>query len=155
MRKQYLAGWLIVAAAATFASLGCSKGNSGGDPNGRPVTGTVTYKGSPVEGATVTFVSPNNSAFGMTDAQGKFKLKTANGENVSLGDYQVTVVKKEAPPAAAPSTPEEYVPPDPNAPPPPAPKDLLPAKYGDTKSSGLTATVKADDANDFPLQLAD
>ena len=154
MRKQYLAGWLIVVAAATFASLGCSKG-SGGDPNGRPVTGTVTYKSSPVEGATVTFVSPNSSAFGMTDAQGKFKLKTANGATVSLGAYQVTVVKKEAAPAAAPSTPEEYVPPDPNAPPPPAPKDLLPAKYGDPKNSGLTATVKADGPNDFPLQLAD
>src|SRR6185437_6381237 len=54
---------------ALSVSLGCSGGGKTGNPNGRPATGTVTYKGQPVDGATVSFISPSVSAFGSTDAQ--------------------------------------------------------------------------------------
>ncbi len=154
MRKLHLAGLLVVSAFALLASHGCSKSNAG-DPNGRPVTGTVTYKGSPVEGATVTFTSTGASAFGKTDAQGKFKLRVPGGENVLIGNYQVVIAKKETPAAAPTPSPEAYVAPNPNAPAPPAPKDLLPAKYAVAAESGLTATVTADGKNDFDFALAD
>ncbi len=124
------AAWLALGYLGLCSIQGCSGGGGGGgDPNGKVVTGTVTYNGSPVEGANVTFMSANSSAFGRTDAEGKFQLTTASGEKVSLGDYQISIVKKEAPPPSAASTSEaEYVPPDPNAPPAPAPKDLAPGQ---------------------------
>lgn len=147
----FLAGSLAVS-----AGLGCSGGSKGGNPNGRPASGTVTYKGTPVEGATVSFISATSAAYGQTDAQGKFKLRAADGENVALGDYQITVVKKEQPALAAePATPEEYVPPDPNAPPPPEPKDLLPTKYATQQTTPLKETVKADGPNEFTINLED
>ena len=136
------------------ASLGCS-GDKAGNPNGRPATGTVTYKGQPVDGATVSFISPSVSAFGSTDAQGKFKLRASDGENVALGDYQVTVVKKEFTPPPPPPSEQDYVPPAEDAPAAPEPKDLLPAKYKTVKDTPLKATVTADGKNDFPLELAD
>lgn len=146
----------VAISLAIGASLGCSGGSKGGNPNGRPASGTVMYKGNPVEGATVSFISTTSAAYGQTDAQGKFKLRAADGENVALGDYQVTVVKKEQLPVAAePSSPEEYVPPDPNAPPPPEPKDLLPAKYATQQTTPLKETVKADGPNEFTINLED
>jgi hypothetical protein len=42
-----------------------------------------------------------------------------------------------------------------NAKPPPAPKQLLPAKYGDAARSPLKFEVKAGQKNHFELQLAD
>jgi hypothetical protein len=146
---------MAIGGLALCSIQGCSGGKEG-DPNGKTVTGTVTYNGSPVEGANVTFMSANSSAFGLTNAEGKYQLTTASGEKVSLGDYQVSIVKKEAPPPSAASTNEaEYVPPDPNAPPAPAPKDLLPAKYADAAKSGLTANVTADGENKFDFALTD
>lgn len=153
----YLFAWIAVAGLALSGSQGCSGGKEG-DPNGRLVSGTVTYQGKPVEGASVTFTSPTASAFGLTDSEGKFKLTTAGGDKISLGDYKVAIVKKETPPlVAAPSNPDEYVPPDPNAAPSPsaAPKDLLPARYGDAAKSGLTAPVTADGKNEFEFALTD
>lgn len=150
-----LVAWVAVGGLGLAVSQGCSGGREG-DPNGRVVTGTVTYKGNPVESANVTFLSANGAAFGQTNAEGKFKLTTATGEKVSQGQYQVSIVKKESlPVAATPSSPDQYVPPDPNAPPAPAPKDLLPAKYSDVKTSGLTAAVTADGKNEFDFPLAD
>lgn len=155
MSSQRLASLLTASILVFLVSQGCSKGN-GGDPNGRVVTGTVTHQGKAVEGAMVTFSSPIASAFGQTNAEGKFKLTTSSSEKVSLGDYQVTIVKKETPPAAqTSSTSEQYVPPDPDAPPVSANKDLLPARYGDAATSGLTATVTADGKNEFDFPLVD
>jgi hypothetical protein len=146
---------LLAGSLAASAGLGCSGGSKGGNPNGRPASGTVNYKGSPVEGATVSFISSTSSAYGQTDAQGKFKLRAADGENIALGDYQIMVVKKESLPVQAEASPEEYVPPDPNAPPPPEPKDLLPTKYATQQTTPLKETVKADGPNDFTINLED
>jgi hypothetical protein len=136
------------------ASLGCSGGKAG-NPNGRPATGTVSYKGQPVEGATVSFISPGSSAFGATDAQGMFKLRASDGDNVALGDYQVTVVKKEFTPPPPPPSEQDYVPPDPEAPPPAEPKDLLPAKYKTPRETPLKFSVTAAGPNDFAIELTD
>jgi len=153
--RAFFSSGAFWAGLALSVSLGCSGGGKTGNPNGRPATGTVTYKGQPVEGATVSFISPSVSAFGSTDAQGKFKLRASDGENVALGDYQVTVVKKEFTPPPPPPSEQDYVPPDPDAPAAPEPKDLLPAKYKTVKDTPLKATVTADGKNDFPLDLAD
>lgn len=144
----------VAALLAALSIAGC--GGKKDEGSGRPVTGKVTYNGSPVADATVTFVGPANSAFGRTDAEGKFNLRTTIGANVPPGEYQVTIMKTDAPPAPAePSTPENYQPPDPNAPPAPAPKDLLPAKYKDPTTSKLTASVTDTDENQFDFALTD
>jgi hypothetical protein len=165
-RRRPLAAWTLAgggtlsASLALFAglvlsaSLGCSGGKSG-NPNGRPASGTVAYKGQPVEGATVSFISLGASAFGATDAQGKFKLRASDGDKVALGDYQVTVVKKEFTPPPPPPSEQDYVPPDPDAPPPPEPKDLLPAKYKRLQETPLKFSVTAAGPNDFTIEPAD
>lgn len=154
-KRGRLVVWIALAGLAIGGSQGCS-GGAKDDANGRAATGKVTYQGNPVEGASVTFRGPSVSAFGLTDAEGKYKLRTGSGERVPLGTYQVSIVKKESPPVSTASTDQEnYVPPDPNAPPAPAPKDLLPAKYGDAAQSGLTATVTADGKNEFDFSLSD
>jgi hypothetical protein len=63
-----------------------------------PVTGTVTYKGNPVEGAIVSFLSAADGrpAGGQTDSQGKFSLKTNLSGSKSVdgaveGNYTITV----------------------------------------------------------------
>ena len=160
MQLRYHAAsyWEFTCLSLTSLLLAASVVGCGGkksEGSGRPVTGKVTYNGQPVAGATVTFVGVANSAFGMTDAEGNFKLRTASGENVPLGDYQVTVTKTDTPPPAAAANPGEYRPPDPNAPPPPEPKDLLPAKYKQGTSSQLTATVTESGQNHFELTLTD
>lgn len=138
---------------AALSLAGCGGKKEAG--NGRPVTGKITYNGQPVAEATVTFLGSFNSAFAQTDVEGKFKLKTAVGEKVPLGDYQVTVIKTDVPPLPPPVPPEEYKPPVPNAPPPPEPKDLLPPKYKQPDSSQLTASVTDSGENYFEFNLKD
>jgi hypothetical protein len=71
-----------------------------------PASGTVTYKGQALEGATVTFLpqSKDESAKGasaQTDSQGRFSMQTylGGGSQTSPGalpgDYFVTVTKAE------------------------------------------------------------
>jgi hypothetical protein len=145
-----------VGAAAILLGLslaGCGKKEEG---SGKIVTGKVTYNGQAVADATVTFVGVTNAAFGRTDSEGNFKLRTTTGEKVPVGDYKVTVMKTDAPVTPSePTKPEDYRPPDPNAPPPPAPKDLLPPKYKDPATSMLTANVTESGENKFDFPLTD
>jgi hypothetical protein len=70
---------------------------SGCGPGSVEVKGVVTLDGSPVEGATVLFISDDgkNSFRGMTDASGNFTLVGENSKaGVLPGSYKVTVVKQ-------------------------------------------------------------
>jgi hypothetical protein len=96
---------------------GCNKGPAVAT---FPVTGTVTYGGKPVEGASVMFMSKNPDgprATGETDAEGKFSLTTYLGPKQILkgaipDEYKVAIVKAPPPESAAvgagmdPSSPE-------------------------------------------------
>lgn len=150
---------LVPLVVVVFA--GCPKSGPA-RPKTVAVTGKVTYNGQAVEGATVTFVSRQgtNSAVGLTDATGQYKLTTfAKDDGAVPGEYQVKIIKTEAPPAAGPAVSDEdpnYVPPEEMGPEPAAPKNLLPAKYADPNSSGLSATVTESAAkNVFDFQLVD
>jgi len=143
---------------------GCSRGD--GKPKTYPVTGTVTLAGTPVDGATVIFVPKSTpqpgtqgpqAATGITDAAGKYTLGTfAKGDGAVPGEYLVKVFKYPTPPqsggGAGGSSEAEYVPPEEGAPPPPAPKNLLPEKYANEQTSGLSFTVEAK-SNTFDIQL--
>lgn len=136
---------------------GC--GSSAPPPKGPAVYkagGTVTFKGQPVEGATVTFLSTDGKlgAYATTDAAGKFALTTHSaGDGAPAGDYMVAVTKMEAPKGGQGSgSPEtgDYRPPAENQPPP---KNLLPVKYASPSPMGLKATIKPEGPNDIPLDL--
>lgn len=81
----------FVLLAVSFAAAGCGASL-------KPVTGTVTLDGTPVDGASVTFISEDGSttASGITDSTGTFKLYSAGKEGTSPGKYKVTVIKTPA-----------------------------------------------------------
>lgn len=65
-----------------------------------PVTGIVTEKGKPVEGAIVAFspITPGSGlpASGTTDASGTYKLTTrSSGDGAAAGKYKVSIAKYE------------------------------------------------------------
>lgn len=89
----------VVISATCLAVVGCS-----GGLNSVTASGTVTHKGSPVEGANVVFsrgagdITKGEVAVGKTDAAGRFTLTTPTGprqggSGALPGDYTVTVTK--------------------------------------------------------------
>jgi hypothetical protein len=127
-------------------------------PGARPtkkVAVTVLYKGAPVEGAAVTFVNQDGDpapANGLTDAQGKAKLKTyVDGDGAVLGPHKVIINKSVAEGGQNLDVDDPKY--DPNAPPPTV-KYLVPEKYS-RLGNGLTATVTDSGPNDFTFDLKD
>ena len=145
--------WAPVLMTVAFLATGC-----GGEdyPETYPVTGVVTYQGSPVQGADVVLVPSNpdvRSAGGYTDAEGKFSVKTYfspehHVEGAMSGEYGVTVSmmeKREIPPDLKPEEVMAYhmkLGP---------PKSLLPKKYSAPNTSGFKVSVG--DAPPEPLKL--
>jgi hypothetical protein len=138
---------LLLAALSLIALAGC--GGTKGGPATVEVTGTVTLDETPVEAASVLFSPDTGSDDGRlasqatTDRDGRFKLTTHVGggkfkSGIVPGKYVVSITKLDT--AAAKNT---YSP----------PKNLLPIKYADPKSSQLTATVGTGQANDFQFPL--
>lgn len=134
--------------------VGCSGGSHGDRPKTVPVTGTVTHKGSPVEGAAVTFSPSSKSgsaSIGTTDAQGNFTLKSPWGSAGAVpGSYGVTVVKTQA--EGGGEEPTEAKVEEGAA---TKLKEQLPAKYNSPATSKLTAEVKTEGKNEFKFELTD
>jgi hypothetical protein len=155
----------IVWACAFGLLLGCG----GGAPKlaVTKVSGTITYKGAPVDDALVTFATEKSprTAVGVTDAQGKFKLTTINTDDGAVpGDHAITIVKRGKPGASQPlpQTPEDYLKivekqGKGNTQPPTIKTDdkSIPAKYKDPSTSGLKRTVVEGEANDFTIDLSE
>ncbi|HYH65391.1 MAG TPA: carboxypeptidase-like regulatory domain-containing protein [Urbifossiella sp.] len=72
-----------------------------------PVEGTVTYDGTPLDGATVIFIndSGSKSAVGRTDDSGKFALQYDNGPGIPAGTYKVMVTRTKITEGQAPGDP--------------------------------------------------
>lgn len=143
--------------SALVLTAGCGK--TGSKYPTVPATVTVTYKGSPVEGANVQFVNSGTYstpvvAIGRTDAQGKAVMNTPeSGPGVIKGIHLVTINKYDMPAvqAAADTESEDY---NPDAGPTYAPpKSLIPAKYAGL-ASGLTVEV-GDSPIDKTFDLVD
>lgn len=129
-------------------ALGCDRSPEG--PDTVPVSGTVTYRGSPVEGANVIFHPTEGSAStlasqSITDASGRFELSTHVGAGkfkpgVVPGNYSVVITKLDTASVSTTLAP---------------PKNLLPQKYANANTSGLTANVAAAQKNSFEFSLND
>jgi hypothetical protein len=153
--------WSMLALSA-LVCLGCAEIEE--DPV-FPVSGTVTRKGSPVEGVAVTFVPEGSSpsAVGVTDASGKYMLTTrAKDDGATAGKYKVTFAKYEGKPSTGSTEvhadydisneyPAGY---NPDAQVDTPSKNLLPVKYALPESSGYTADV-VEGENTFDFDLKD
>lgn len=94
-------------------------------------TGRLTYNGRPVAGAQMVFHgnSPEESAFAVTDGQGRFRCATNDsGIGISPGGYLVTVS---------------------------SPRNDLPQSYSDPDATSLFINVEEGAANDFLLEMKD
>jgi hypothetical protein len=101
------------------------------------VSGVVTLDGKPVEGAAIVFTPTGEGlpASGTTDAQGRYELMSLDKKGATEGTHQVTVTKVQT--VGTNRAPEgsdfsvgvktEF---------------LVPQKYANAGSSGLTAEVK-------------
>ena len=141
MKQNFQTIVLVLPLMFAFPFSGCG---GSGLPDLVKCEGTVRWNGAPVEGATVGFgpTAPGGrSAFGITDAAGKFKATTLNdGDGIAPGEYVVTIRKKtsvrEMPidgPRDERGTPvgEERI----------VETHFLPKNYSNRETSGLSAVI--------------
>ncbi|MFN7873975.1 MAG: carboxypeptidase-like regulatory domain-containing protein [Pirellula sp.] len=131
----------------TFA-LGC---NSNSNPKTYKVSGTVTYKGKPVDDATVVFVPTKDKGFpatGVTDKAGNFLLTSfVSNDGAVPGAYSIKVSKldyKDADAANAQifqNSEEESASYQLDEGSTKPVKNLIPEKFSNPTTSGLTYTV--------------
>lgn len=129
-------------------------------PKPTPVTGTVTYNGMPVDGATVTFAPVSNNgevSVGVTDAAGAYTLKDAGGADGAVpGKYKVTIIEFEGGGAAGSVEEEaELVIEDEGGAEPAAIYAFLPMQYSSIETTPFECEVKAGADNNFTLELTD
>lgn len=159
MSRSMLAVCLCVAVVVT--STGCPEPEPADRLDRVPATATVTYNGTPVEGATVTLFpkdSGGKGAFGLTDSSGTATLGTyESGDGAVPGEYTVTVFKTEGATSGVVgdaeesdvAEEEEESEEDVEA------ADLLPVKYKDISTTDLSATVTEGGDNAFVFELKD
>jgi len=110
--------------------------------------------GKPVVDAIVTFspVAGDVSAFGRTDAEGRFALTTFDFEDgAPAGEYQVVIQGYEPQKPTGSPEGEEYTPPSGPAPPPA--KLLTPIQYITPQTTPLKATISLKQPNQFNFEL--
>ena len=142
--KVILNAWCAVAVAIVAVS-GCSGVKI---PPLAQVGGVVTLDGQPLTKGQVHFVPDSSKgtkgrmAVGLIGTDGRFKLTAFKpGDGALVGFHKVVIICEEEMPAF-----------DPKLPPPP-PKSLIPIRYTNDKTSGLTAEVKSAGKNDFTFAL--
>ena len=129
--------WIVL--GLVIAACGC-----GGGPRLVPVSGQVKLDGKPLPDAQVTFrpdskeVHPGPPSSGMTDAEGRFTLRTADGhDGAVVGPHKVRVSVVVNNPSG-----------DKDAP----PTEKLPARYSG-EGSILRFTVPKDGTKDAHIDL--
>jgi len=134
--------WLAAAALATAGAAGCGES--------RPEVGVATYPaqgkvvladGSPLTSGVVVLVpegGPTPPVSGTLNPDGSFAVMTDGvAAGAPAGDYKVRVEIDPDAPAVGSSRKKRNGPP-------------FPAKYGKESTSGLTATIKPEPANELP-----
>ena len=145
---------ISVAGFALVAFLGCSSSQSS-LPEGAPplyeVSGTVTYNDTPLSDAIVVLAPKNSTSNSIggsahTDSEGKFVAQAYPPNNgMPEGNYTVTVIKTETVevPGGDPDNVQTTS------------KSLVPEKYSQPQTSGLTLTVTKEGKDDVLLELKD
>lgn len=152
MNPRLAVGPILVLLLA--ASLGCGGSDGGGkgqpleQKKTAPVRGIVTYKGKPVNNATVIFMPREDGktvpARGTTDGVGSFVLSCYDkNDGAPPGQYKVLVsaiLSQEVEPGVLAPEPEGGF------------KSPIPTKYNSVATTDILVTVKEGD-NDIPIEL--
>lgn len=172
--RKYL--YLCLIAAMTVAG-GCKKRSGLAT---YPVSGTVTYQGKAVAGASVSF-STNNpdapKAGGFTDSEGRYSLSTYLSpteilDGAAPGDYEVAIAKENAAIDAQGTDQmnsagvdhqemmrkmwsKQFQKTTGNNGQPVKPKPPIPERYSKTATSGLKATVRTSPNTSVDFKLTD
>ena len=117
-------------------------------PQTAAASGTVTFNGEPLQGATVKFLpdAPGGvSAVGKTDSSGAFTLTTNSMDGAVPGSYKVTVELEEIDRKEDPNddSGNSIV----------TRTAITPLKYHNKETSGLEANVVADGDNTYRFAL--
>uniref|UniRef100_A0A7C4QRZ5 Carboxypeptidase regulatory-like domain-containing protein n=1 Tax=Schlesneria paludicola TaxID=360056 RepID=A0A7C4QRZ5_9PLAN len=155
---------LAAAPAVALLITGCGGGEA--TIKTVPVSGTVVYKGQPVEGATVSFWGEKapRAASGITNEKGEFKLSMFKlNDGAVPGPNKVTVVKE--PPRDATPAPAGNPLEDPtqmarmaqemSSKKATGEKPLIPARYASQSTTPLVETVPESGSYECVLQLKD
>lgn len=148
-------GILVLPIACLVALVvGCSGSDkwSKERPKTVPASGTVTYKGAPVEGATVVFVPDGgkHAAAALTDSSGQFDASAFSPQSGAVpGKYRVTVTKLQPGPRISPD--EHDIPPGKQV----GPIHLLPRKYSETNTTDLRVEIPDGGKTDITFDLKD
>ncbi len=145
--------WCCIAFGVIVWSLsGC--GASSGRQETAPVAGTVTFKGEAVPSGSLLFVPviPGPSAQATLKPDGTFSVGTYEvSDGMIPGEYLVafqgTMTPEDA--SSAPILPEDV----PLRPKKPSPNEVIPEKYGNQKTSGLTAKILPRQKNQLTFEL--
>jgi hypothetical protein len=117
-----------------------------------PVSGTLTYKGQPLEFYQVTFLPTDGrrAATGLTDAQGRFTMGTNEaGDGAPPGVHSVAIVFVGPPPKIEEGN-EQIID---NPALLPKPKVKIPQKYSNPDTSDLAQEVPEDGLTDLKIEL--
>ena len=141
----------FLALIVILASAGCGRNKmdkwEARRPKTHTVQGRVLLDGKPEADVVVSFESKvhNLTAVGITDASGRFLLKTfKQGDGAVAGDHAVALAKRiqvAPPPSAAPDTPRPEV-------------LVSPKRYANSATSGLTATVVEKGPNEITFEMS-
>jgi hypothetical protein len=145
---------VIASVVVSLALCGCSSDNSAsGRPRVVPVAGRVLFNGQPLAGAHVTFTNTeaNRSGFAKTDAEGKFTLTTFKPNDGAVPGKQRISVSKLEPFNPANGGADRTT--TTNVAPNPARRWLIPRRYGDVETSGLSADIPEEGVSDLVLEL--
>lgn len=141
-QKLLVSGLLLAPLVA-----GCDRG-----PKFVNAGGLVTYKSTPLAGADVVLVPEAGGmpSFGRTGDDGRFAIQTSGRPGAPIGAYQVSVTavrqKRAVSAAEAVGMTNEQIAAN--------HETLIPVKYNNLITSGLTATVSDDPAsNDYTFDL--
>ena len=150
---RHFMGFILRTASGVF--MGC--GGQTGTEGAVAATGTVTYQGQPVEGATVVFApeGQGRASSAITDASGRFQLTTLGpGDGAMPGKYQVGISKTETSGDMSREESQAYFEKH-GEPPTVTTTEALPEKYKSPANSGLTAEITEGGKNDFNFDLTD
>jgi len=140
-RSRPLCRAVLTSLSVVLLAAGCGGGPK--LPPRAPVEGTVTLDGKPLPRGTVQFVPDQDKrtkgppAVAQIDADGNYRLSTAGVEGAVIGWHRVAVVAQEN----VDLNQTSYAP------------SLVPEKYNDPSSSGLSYEVKAGEHNLIDVEL--
>lgn len=140
-RTFRLTPWQTILLVLFFAI--CLTGCGDKGPKLMPVSGRVTFQGKPVSVGMVRFSNPSAGIDMLADLQqdGVYSVRMAKGNGLPEGTYAVAVTPPRVDaPVGSMTTPTLPKCPD------------IPAKYRDPSTSGLTLTLKSDNA-EFSIDM--